>query len=107
MKLAKFMDIIHGNETVTGDWAEASAHYVRISEYVDTEFPPLDQEILIGQKLDAIDRAIERYQYSAEIDKLKERKAALMLKYSEAYEVQEKTTGRQVIADHWFEEGVF
>lgn len=39
------------------DWRENDSGYIRLSEIVDVEFPPLAAEIVVPQKLAALDEA--------------------------------------------------
>lgn len=61
MKLAVFKNIelgsLHGWETVGTDNYEQVDRYIRVSEYVDVEFPPLKGEEVVQKQLTALDKA--------------------------------------------------
>lgn len=59
MKIAKYSmnatSYVHIMEA--DDWRENDSGYIRLSEIVDVEFPPLAPEVVIPQKLAALDEA--------------------------------------------------
>jgi hypothetical protein len=57
MKIAKYKRLgEYGYETVSDDGLENCADYVRVSEFVDIEFPPLESKEVIQRQLEALDR---------------------------------------------------
>lgn len=60
MKIAKFKSLDCGYETVHTNGLDGSDSYVRISEYVDVEFPPLPNDELIQGAVVALDRKREQ-----------------------------------------------
>ena len=61
MKLAVFKSIepgsLYGWETVQGEGHEKLDRYIRISEYVVVEFPPLKGDEVVQKQLSALDKA--------------------------------------------------
>jgi hypothetical protein len=58
MKIAKYKRLgEYGYETVSDEGLENCADYVRVSEFVDIEFPPLESNEVIQRQLNALDRA--------------------------------------------------
>jgi len=59
MKIALFKNA--GYELATpvpaGGWMEGDKIFIRISEYVDVEFPPISDGEIIQKRLDALDHA--------------------------------------------------
>lgn len=60
MKIAKFKSLGHGYETVHTKALDGCDGYVRISEYVDVEFPPLADAEMINNAIVALDRRREK-----------------------------------------------
>lgn len=56
MKLAKFEGPY--GESFLGEWAESSNDYIRTSEWIDIEFPPLDAGVVTAAKVAAIDAVL-------------------------------------------------
>ena len=57
MKLAQFRSIGERSyESVLEEWADGSSSYVRISEFVEVEFPPLHNDEVVQRQLDGLDR---------------------------------------------------
>lgn len=59
MKIARFKRLgEHSFETIgTEDGIGGIKHYVRLSEYVDVEFPPLQDQAVIEKHIEALDAA--------------------------------------------------
>lgn len=61
MKIAIFKSIepgcLHGWETIGAEDYEQIDRYIRVSEYVDVEFPPLKGEEVVQKQLTALDKA--------------------------------------------------
>lgn len=90
MKLALFKNTTYSSSTpqACGEWMEGQRDYARVSEYVDVEFPPLADEAVIKQQLDALDRTEQelREQFQRHLDGIKNRRAELQaLMYVPAY----------------------
>ena len=49
----------YGTTIVSVDWAENDQNYTRISDYVEVEFPPLENEEVLKNQIATIDRKIE------------------------------------------------
>lgn len=56
MKVAQFQSLDCGYKTVAGKELDGSDHYVRISEYVDVEFPQLSGDEHIQGAVATLDR---------------------------------------------------
>lgn len=82
MKLALFKNIEfqHSSPAPCGEIFERVANYVRISEYVEIEFPPLASEEMIGQQLAALDQAESavRLKFESALNAIKERRSELL-----------------------------
>lgn len=79
MKVALYKDVRFGFETVShSESLENSKDYIRISEFVDVEFPPIGGDA-VAVELASIERArveLER-KHDADLAKLDGRKAVL------------------------------
>jgi hypothetical protein len=62
------------------DWADRSDGYLRVSEYVEVEFPSLPMEDVVPLQVAAVERSIEKLtaEYAKELDLLQARKADLL-----------------------------
>jgi hypothetical protein len=84
MKVAKFKRIAEASyleyETVSDDSIEGSDNYVRISEYVEVEFPPLSKGEIVEQQLAALNQVEReaRMRLQDVLEKVKGRRAELM-----------------------------
>lgn len=80
-RLALFKSMEHGVE-ITGDrnTEKYSQNYVRISEYVDVEFPPLQDEHVVRQQVEKLDAIADRItdDYRNKIAEIQERKSKLL-----------------------------
>jgi hypothetical protein len=57
MKIAKYKRVgEYGYETVSDDGLENCADYIRISEFIEVDFPPLESKEVIQRHLEALDR---------------------------------------------------
>jgi hypothetical protein len=81
MKLALFKSTEYSTSIPQpcGEWMEVSKGYARVSEYVDVEFPPLADEAVIKQQLDALDRTEQelREQFQRHLNGINDRRAEL------------------------------
>lgn len=80
MKVALYKEVTGGWETVSiGDNLEGSTTYVRISEFVDVEFPRLKDEETVRKQLDALDtvRAEVSRKFAAALREIDARKSSL------------------------------
>lgn len=58
MKIAIFKNLEHGFETVHNDGLELSATYVRVTDYVDIDFPRLsDSVVVVEAQIAALNKA--------------------------------------------------
>lgn len=58
MKVAMFKRLGEWSyDTVAGDELEGCGDFVRITEYVDVEFPPLESARVVEKQLEALDKA--------------------------------------------------
>lgn len=55
MKIAIYKDVQYNFESICKDSMEGAKGYVRISEFVDVEFPPLSDAETIQKQLHALD----------------------------------------------------
>lgn len=80
MKVAKFKYIgTHSFETISDDELEGADTYVRLSEYVDVEFPPRADEAVVDQHLEVLDRAESelRSKFQVALDSIEKQRAEL------------------------------
>lgn len=80
MKLAKFKRLgEHSYETITEEWADGCRDYVRLSEYVEVEFPPLRDEAIVERQLEALDRTENalRTQFQQALSGIEQQRAEL------------------------------
>lgn len=79
MKVALYKDVQAGWETVSGADLEDCKNYVRISEFVDVEFPRLKDEETVRKQLAALDevRAEVSRKFAAALREIDARKASL------------------------------
>ncbi len=82
MKVAKFKSLEYGYESVSDEGLDHLPNYVRLSEYVDVEFPPLGRDEVIQKQVSALDAVRERIVEEftgklAEIDRRKQELLAL------------------------------
>ncbi len=80
MRLAKYKNIRVDYEVITDDWCAEHRDYVRLTEFVDIEFPPLPEDAVITQEVAVLDRQIAAIQEQAmvEIQQLAQRKQELL-----------------------------
>jgi hypothetical protein len=55
-KIAKFKSIDCGSISFLGDWAEGFSRYVRISEYIEVEFPEREKAEYIQEEINLLDK---------------------------------------------------
>lgn len=80
MKVALYKDVHGGWETVSiGNGLDACENYVRLSEFVDVEFPRLKDEETVRKQLAALDsvRAEVARKFAAALKEIDARKASL------------------------------
>jgi len=70
----------YGITVITGEWAEKTDNYIRMSEYIDAEFPALPQDEVINNQITALDKEIDRVQQETIdlVNKLKQKKQELL-----------------------------
>lgn len=80
MKVAEFQSIDCGYKTVATDSLDGSEHYIRISEYVDVEFPQLSGDEHIQGAVAALDRQRDRVveELSRKLAEIDQRKKELL-----------------------------
>ena len=89
MKIAKFKEIKHEYESIWEQpmWRPESERdsyqpegYVRITEWVEVELPPLKGDDVIQVQLEAIDKLEQttRIKFQEELDRIKELRAQLL-----------------------------
>lgn len=58
MRVAMFKRLVEPSyDTVAGDALEGCADFVRTTEYVEVEFPPLESARVVEKQLEALDKA--------------------------------------------------
>lgn len=82
MKIAKYKHIGSGYsyETVASEDLSTSPEFVRLSEFVDVDFPPLSNSEVIGKQLAALDLAeIDvREKFEGALNTIKRQRSELM-----------------------------
>lgn len=80
MKIALYQRDTYQIVHVVNEWIEASTDYIRLTEAVDVEFAPLPYEILIPQKLAALDEAEKELtaKHLTALDAIKSRRKDLL-----------------------------
>lgn len=70
----------YGTIAITSNWADNNTGYVRISEYVDVEFPPLPKEDVLKNQIACIDKQIDAIKAESikEINDLQQKKQELL-----------------------------
>lgn len=73
-------DCMGGFETIDQKHWEKMDNYVRISEYVEVEFPQLQDEIVIDKYIEALDRSERsiRLEFQRKLDELAGQRANLL-----------------------------
>ena len=66
MKIALFKNVELDFETVCGGEMEDCENYVRTSEYINVEFPPLANDEIIAQQIEILEQAKQNVQAQAE-----------------------------------------
>jgi hypothetical protein len=56
-KLALFKNLKHGHESVCDEIFDTFHDYVRLTEFVEVNFPPLNSEEVVEKQLKALDSA--------------------------------------------------
>jgi hypothetical protein len=80
MKIATYKHIgEHTYETVSDDSLEGCREYVRTSEYVDVQFPPLQSDEVVQRQLDALEQAETelRSKFQAALDRIERSRSEL------------------------------
>lgn len=79
MKVALYKDVQYGFETVSGPSLDNSQEYVRVSEFVNVEFPKLSDEETVRKQLAALDemRGEVSRKFAAALKEIDQRKASL------------------------------
>jgi len=65
VKIAKFKDTEYGYESVCVEEVERCDGYIRISEYVDVEFPPLKHKEVVLKEVEALEKQKTKVQAEA------------------------------------------
>ena len=80
MKIAKFKSTKFGFEAVSEEGLDGNEEYVRVSEYIDVEFPPRQQAEVVAEQVAAIDIETEKLkdEFSARLNALGARKQELL-----------------------------
>lgn len=80
MKVAIFKSMEYGGEHVADELFENVKGYVRISEYVDVDFPTLEDEAIVGAQIEALDEVAEQAteKYRRTMAGIEERKSKLL-----------------------------
>ena len=80
MNIALFNKLQYDFETTGEESLEGGANYVRLSEYVEVDFPTLDIGDIINGQVEVIDAQIKTEQVAAEIklNELKQRRDELL-----------------------------
>ena len=60
MKIAKFKNIKFNFEAVSERDLDCNSEYVRLTEYVDVEFTPLSNEVVILKEIEVLEKLKER-----------------------------------------------
>ena len=66
MKVAIFKNLEHNFTCVNDDGLEGCESYVRLSEYVDVDFPLLSNEDVVAKQVDALEEAKKNIQAQTE-----------------------------------------
>lgn len=81
MKVALFKSMEYGAE-ITGDESTEKycRNYVRTSEYIDVEFPPLQDEAVVRQQIEKLDEIADKItdEWRNKIAEIQERKSKLL-----------------------------
>ena len=79
MKLAVYKHE-YSDGSPCGEWAETCNGYVRLTEFVEVDFPPLADATVIARQVEMIDRQISKVRVAAadEVARLEQRKAELL-----------------------------
>jgi hypothetical protein len=64
-KIAKFKSIDCGSISFLGEWAEGFSSYVRISEYIEVEFPDREQAECIKEEVNLLDNMADEIRAKA------------------------------------------
>lgn len=85
MKLAKWRNVRVGYEVVTDEWCDGHNDYIRLSEFVEVDFPALSVDAVIAQEVAVLDKKIDDIQTRAlvEMTQLRQRKQELLALTSE------------------------
>lgn len=67
MKIATFKNLESDFDTIGEEVFESINGYVRTSEYVDVEFPPLPHEDVVTKQVNALEEAKKNIQAKAEL----------------------------------------
>jgi hypothetical protein len=80
MRLAKYKNLQLDIEVVSQEWPSCGPHYIRVSEYVEVDFPPLPAEAVTALEIHALDCKIQAIQDQAffDIAQIKQRKQELL-----------------------------
>lgn len=81
MKVALFKSMEYGIEMVSTQATEKYSNgYVRISEYVDVDFPPLQDEAVVRQQIEKLDEIADKItdDYRNKIAEIQDRKSKLL-----------------------------
>lgn len=80
MKIAQFKSLEHGYMSIQQEEFERINGYMRVSDYIEVEFPPRSDEEQIMEEVRKIDQVISDIQQNAlaKIEEWKERRAELL-----------------------------
>lgn len=80
MKIAKYKDVEFGFEVVGNEFLDNVESYVRISEFVDVEFPPISSDELIQKHVSVLDKAREKVvtEFTRKLADIDRRKSELL-----------------------------
>lgn len=67
MKIAKFKSLEHGFDSFSGDELEECEGYIRTTEYVDVEFPPLKNEDIVKNQVSALNEVKKGIQAATQL----------------------------------------
>ena len=79
MRLARFKNLDGGYSSICESMFETISGYIRVSEYVEVTFPPLNDAAVVTKHIEALDRAAEAItaRYEEKMGEIKRQKAEL------------------------------
>lgn len=80
MKIAKYKDVEFGIETVSSELLENCSSYVRVSGFIEAEFPPLSSDEQIQKHVAALDKTREQVvtEFTRKLADIDRRKSELL-----------------------------